>query len=56
MNLGNLGDKAKQAAADNRDKITEHSDKLIDSKLDGDKADKARQARDKGLGSLGGEK
>lgn len=53
MDLGNLGDKAKQAANDHRDKITEHSDKAIDSKLEGGNADKARQARDKGLDALG---
>ncbi|WP_185770513.1 hypothetical protein [Corynebacterium anserum] len=55
MDLGNLGDKAKQAASDHRDKIAEASDKVIDSKLDGDKADKAREARDKGLDALDGE-
>ncbi|QFQ03337.1 hypothetical protein CUROG_10010 [Corynebacterium urogenitale] len=53
MDLGNLGDKAKQAASEHSDKIKEQSDKLVDSKLDGDKADKAKQARDKGLDSLG---
>jgi len=53
MGLGDLGDKAKNLANDNRDKIEEQSDKLIDNKLDGDKADKARDARDKGLDSLG---
>ena len=53
MVLGDLGDKAKNLANDNRDKIEEQTDKLIDNKLDGDKADKARDARDKGLDSLG---
>lgn len=53
MGLGDLGDKAKQFAGDNQDKIKEQSDKVIDNKLDGDKADKARDARDKGLDSLG---
>ena len=38
---------------DNQDKIKDQSDKVIDNKLDGDKADKARDARDKGLDSLG---
>jgi len=53
MGLGDLGDKAKNLANDNRDKIEEQSDKVIDNKLDGDKSDKARDARDKGLDSLG---
>ena len=46
MGLGDLGDKAKNLANDNRDKIEEQSDKVIDNKLDGDKSDKARDARD----------
>lgn len=53
MDLGNLGDKAKQAATEHRDQINEHTDKAIDSRLEGDQADKARQARDKGLDALG---
>lgn len=53
MDLGNFAEKAKDAVRNNRDKIEEQTDKLIDSKLEGDKADKAREMRDKGLDALG---
>lgn len=51
-----LMDKAKDLAGDNRDKIQEQGDKVIDGKLDGGKADKAKEGLEKGLDrTLGGD-
>ena len=48
-------DKAKDLAGEHRDKIQEQGDKVIDGKLDGDKADKAKEGLNKGLDSALGE-
>lgn len=48
-------DKAKDLAGDNRDKIEEQGGKAIDNKLDGGKADKAKEGLDKGLDHVLGE-
>lgn len=56
MGLGDIVDKAKNLAGENADKISAQADKVIDSKLDGDKADKAKDAVKQGLDKLGGEK
>ncbi|WJY73787.1 hypothetical protein CAURIC_10975 [Corynebacterium auriscanis] len=48
-------DKAKDLAGNNRDKIEEQGSKIIDSKLDEGKADKAKQGLDKGLDRVLGE-
>ena len=40
-------DKAKDLAGEHRDKIQEQGDKVIDGKLDGDKADKAKDGLNK---------
>lgn len=52
MNLDGLAGKAKEAASNNRDRIDEQADKLIDSKIQGENADKAKAGVDKGLDSL----
>lgn len=44
-----LMDKAKDLASENRDKIEEQAGNAIDGKLDGDKANKAKDAVNKGL-------
>lgn len=55
MDLGNIGDKAREAATNNRDKIEGGADRLIDSKIQAENADKAKAGVDKGLDSLLGE-
>lgn len=52
MDLGNLSDKAREAASNNRDKIEDGADRLIDSKIEGANADKAKAGVDKGLDSV----
>lgn len=56
MGFGDFADKAKNLAGEHADKISEQADKVIDSKLDGDAADKAKDAVKQGLDKLGGEK
>lgn len=55
MAFDNLSDKARQAASNNRDKIEDGADRLIDSKIEGANADKAKAGVDKGLDSLLGQ-
>lgn len=55
MNLDGLADKAKEAAANNRDKMDEQADKLIDSKVQGENAEKVKSGVDKGLDSVLGD-
>ncbi|WP_296216360.1 hypothetical protein ACKFRT_08960 [Corynebacterium sp. YSMAA1_1_F7] len=47
--------KAKDMAGEHRDKIQDGADKLIDGKLDGDKADKAKDGLNKGMDKVFGE-
>ncbi|MGP5653731.1 hypothetical protein [Candidatus Corynebacterium faecigallinarum] len=56
MDLGGLGDKAKKAATDNRDKVEKTAGDAIDKVAGGDKADKAKGALKDGLDKLGGGK
>ncbi|MCZ9305203.1 hypothetical protein ACN4EB_09075 [Corynebacterium macclintockiae] len=47
--------KAKEMAGEHRDKIQDGADKFIDGKLDGDKADKAKDGLNKGMDKVFGE-
>ena len=49
MNLGGLGDQLKNHADEIKAKATEAAGKLVDSKLDGDMADKVKNVVDQGV-------